>query len=169
MSGRRVQACAVAACALLLAGCDPGFFKAEGTVASDGGGLGRWTSAPEGCSRDPFDGLGRAHTRSVLTLLWNDPSVKDPLRDKHRATAPDAPMRLEIARAATGYEATLETVKSVGTRLDGSVCGRLEVETAEHRAEFREGQRTLSGTVKMDCRVKGSHLTADVQFSRCDY
>jgi hypothetical protein len=158
---------ALLAC-LALAGCGR-YFSASGTVASSGGDLGVWRQTPEGCSRDPFDGLPAAESSSVLSFLWNDPSVRDPLRDLHRSTAPDFPMRLELARVPTGYTVRLDTVKTQGTHFDSRACTSFSVEVHQAPPDIAEGKPTLAGRVRFICPANGGTLTADVRFKRCDY
>jgi hypothetical protein len=152
---------------LALTGCR--YFAASGDVASSGGDLGAWRSSPEGCSRDPFDGLPQGKSRSVLVFLWNDPSERDPLRDLHRPTAPDAPMRLELESVPTGYNLKLDTVKTEGTRFDSRACSSFAVDVHETAPDIREGKPTLAGTVRFSCPANGGTLSADVRFKRCDY
>ncbi len=157
-------------CALLgtlaaLAGCGPDAFHAKGVVASEGGPLGTWQSRPQGCSRDPFDGASSAQTSSILTFLWDDPAVRDRLRDLHRATAPDAPMRLDLARAGSSYTIALDTVKTHGTRFDDATCKTIQVNTHEGPRIIPEGKPTLSGSVRFEC----GQVKADVHFERCEY
>ncbi len=152
---------------LAVTGCGK-FFYARGSLASDGGTIGTWSSTPQGCSRDPVDGRPPAQSSTVLTFLWNDPSMRDPLRDLHRFHAPNAPMRLELWREP-GYALKLDTVKTLHTRLDPTVCSTLKVETHETPKTIPEGRPTLSGTLQLDCRVADSHLTANIAFKRCDY
>ncbi len=148
-----------------LTGCGPPSFSATGFVSSEGGPLGVWKSQPQGCSRDPFDGAAPARTTSILTFLWDDPAVRDPLRDLHRFTAPDAPMRLELAHGTTGYTISLDTVKTRGTHLDLNVCQTMQVEAREGPALIPEGKPTLSGTLRFRC----GQIRADVHFKRCEY
>ena len=163
-----VRSLALLAC-LALTGCDH-YFAASGVVTGHGGALGTWSSTPEGCSRDPFDGLPASESSSVVTLLWDDPGIRDPLRDLHRPTAPDAPLRLEIARTPeSGYTMQLNTVKTQGNRFDSHTCSRLIVDTRETPKAIPEGRPTLAGTVRFDCPTEGGHVTADVHFKRCEY
>ena len=153
---------------LTLPGCGS-YFTASGKIASSGGDLGTWRESPEGCSRDPFDGLPAGESSTILTFLWNDPGVRDPLRDLHRSTAPNFPMRLEVARAPTGYTLKLDTVKTKATEFDSRTCTSFVVETQEAAPDIREGKPTLAGSVRFSCPANGGTLTADVRFKRCDY
>lgn len=154
---------------LSLTGCYRYIFSARGTVASDGGTLGQWDSQPQGCSRDPQDGLPIGQTASVFSFFWEDPASHDPARDQHRAIAPDAPMRFDLARTASGFTATFNTVKTHGTVLDSSTCSVLRADTEQHKPDVRDGKPNLAGHLQMDCRTQGSHITADVTFTRCEY
>ncbi len=152
-----------------LTGCFRYVFSAHGTVASDGGALDQWDSKPQGCSRDPQDSLPIGQTSTLFTFLWEDPASHDPAREQHRAIAPDAPKRLDVARTGSGLTATLNTVKTHGTVFDSSNCSLLHVDTQQHKPDIREGKSSLAGHLQMDCRTQGSHLTADVTFLRCEY
>ncbi len=164
-----MKAAALLLALLGLTGCSH-YFHATGTLASDGGEIGTFRSTPEGCSRDPADGLPASMSSTVLTFLWEDPAVRDiRLRDNHRQAAPNAPLRLEISRQGGAYVLTLNAVKSVGTRLDGNTCTTLRVDTQEGPPSVAEGRPTLGGTVQLECGVAGSHIMADIRFERCEY
>ena len=157
------------ACCPAFVGCDRGFFQASGYVASAGGRLGVWYATPDACSRDPFDGRAIGETASLATFLWEDPSIHDPLRDQHRAKAPDAPRRMDVARAGTGYSVVLATVKTEGTRIDPADCAVLRVTTWEQAPQVKGARNSLAGQLQMDCEVDGGHVTADLRFSRCEF
>ncbi len=154
---------------LCLPGCEHGFFTATGFLASDGGALGTWRSAPLACSRDPFDGAPIGTSTSVATLLWEDPSVHDPWRDEDRPHAPDAPMRLELTRDAGAYRAVLTTVKTLGTPITQDECTRFSLESWEQPPASAKARPSLAGHLLMDCRVHGSHVTADLAFRHCEF
>ncbi len=154
---------------LALTSCYRYVFAAHGTVASNGGTLGPWNSKPQGCSRDPQDGLPIGQSATLFTFLWEDPASHDPAREQNRAIAPDAPKRLDLTHTASGLTATLDTVKTHGTVFDSSNCSLLRADTQEHKPDIREGKPSLAGHLQMDCRVQSSHLTADVTFTRCEY
>ena len=154
---------------LSFTGCFHYVFSAHGTVASDGGPLGQWSSKPQGCSRDPQDGLPIGQTASLFSFFWEDPASSDPAREQHMKTAPDAPMRLDLARTSSGLTATLDTVKTRGTTLDQSTCSLLQADTQQHKPDIRDGKPTLAGRLQMDCHAGNSHVTADVTFTRCEY
>ena len=153
---------------LALTSCNR-YFSANGTLASSGGDLGTWRWTPQGCSRDAFDGLPAGASSSVVTFLWNDPGVRDPLRDLHRATAPDVPMRLEVERVPTGYTLKLDTVKVQGTQIDSRVCSSFAVDVHQAAPDLPEGKPTLAGRVRFQCPSNGGTLTADIRFQRCAY
>ena len=157
----------MAACAAL--GCRRAFCTAAGRVSSRGGELGSWSSKPDGCSRDLFDGLPPGQTHDAASFVWEDPSVHDPLRDRHRPTAPDAPLRLDVWRGADGLRARIATVKTPGTLLDPAHCGRLELESSEQPAVFAGGRPALAGTLRLECSVHGSEVSADLRFERCEF
>ena len=154
---------------LSLTGCFRYVFSAHGTVASDGGALDQWDSKPQGCSRDPQDSLPIGQTSTLFTLLWEDPASHDPAREQNRAIAPDAPKRLDVARTGSGLTATLNTVKTHGTVFDASTCSVLRADTEQHKPDIREGKPNLAGHLQMDCHTQGSHIVADVTFTRCEY
>ena len=62
---------------LAAAGCQTGFFSERGTMASDGPYPNAWKWHPQGCTRDAFDGLPIGQSRSVVTLLWANPGLRD--------------------------------------------------------------------------------------------
>ena len=138
-------------------------------MASHGGALGTWRTTPEGCTRDPFDGLPASESTSVLTFLWDDPGIRDPLRDLHRPTELDLPLRLQVARAAGGYSLQLDNVKTRGTHFDSGTCATLTVETHETPRTLPEGKPTLAGSIRFDCPTDGGRVTADIHFQRCEY
>lgn len=123
--------------------------------------------SPQGCTRDTFDGRPPGQSTSVLTLLWSDPGKRDGKLD-NTTVAPDAPMRVEVARTP-GVVATVYTKQTGGTRLDAGVCRTLRLETWEEVARYPEGRATLAGTLAMDCTAGGSHVIADLRFSGCEY
>ena len=65
--------------------------------------------------------------------------------------------------------AVLETVKSEGMEFNRENCRLLSLETREERATLPEGRPALGGRLRMDCEIRGNHVTADVQFDGCDY
>jgi len=156
------------AASLALTGCNR-YFAAKGVVASPEGHLGAWSSTPQGCTRDPFDGLPISQTSSILTFLWEDPGTYDPLRGPHRLTAPDAPMRLTLAHAGPAYAIQIDTVKTEGTHFQSTACTTFALDTHETPKTIPEGRPTLSGSLRFDCRANSSHITADIHFQRCQY
>ncbi len=151
------------------AGCEPHFFDVQGTIASDGGELLTWRTAPQGCSRDPADGEPPASTATVATFLWEGPMNEDrPAQQKGRATP--GPLRLEIARSGAGFAGHLTTTSNPkGATLDGSDCKTFSLETHPGPPEFSGGKPTLSGTLALDCTTNGSHVTANLRFSGCTF
>jgi hypothetical protein len=155
---------------LLPLGCNRGFFAAHGTLSSDGGTFGHWNSKPVGCSRDPIDGRPSPTSASIASFFWEDPADHDiRLRDQNAPMAPDAPLRLDFLKDNGAVIARFETIKTPGTRLDVSVCTTLNLQTSEQPATYADGRPTLRGTVQLDCRLKGSHLTGNFQFQRCEF
>ena len=152
-----------------LAGCRRGFFNAQGFVESRGGALGDWHSAPQACSRDPFDGKPVGQSGSIAAFIWEDPSVHDPLRDQHRPMAPDAPLRLELSRDGAGLRAGLTTVKTEGTLIVGADCTDFRFDSLEQAPLVAGAASALAGRLRMDCQVHGSHVRADLHFERCEF
>ena len=87
-----------------------------------GGSWGGWRRVPDGCSRDPFDGKAVGESGSLMTFVWQDPSVRDPHREMHRTLVTDEPMRLEIGRDGGGLAAGLTTVKTDAVRIRARDC-----------------------------------------------
>ena len=164
-----LMATCLAAILLATAGCDRRFFKATGYVASEGGELGVWHSTPDACSRDPFDGKAIAETNSLLAFIWEDPSMHDPMRDQHRAKAPDAPLRLELARHGAGLSLSIATVKSRSAYFVSSDCAVLDVNTWEQAPAVPGARGSLAGRLRVDCRTPANHVAADLSFQRCEF
>ena len=158
---------------LCLTGCDRHFFHATGALTSDGAGkLDAFSERPKGCTREPWDGLTRDRTNSILTLLWEDNNSHGfAPTDIHRPLYGDRPIRMDIGRAPDGSGLTgiLNTVKLKGLGLDAKSCRTFQIGTHEQPAAYPEGQPALAGTLTLDCTVRGSRLTADVGFERCEY
>jgi hypothetical protein len=168
---KTVAAVAVAVL-VALTGCQSEFFSERGTMTSVGNYRNTWQWHPQGCTRDPFDGLPVGKSQSIVTLLWENPGLRDPsLANPNKA--PDAPRRLEFMPAPGGppgdVVATLHTIRHGGILLDKSVCGTLQLQTSEHPALHPGGRSVLSGELHLDCRANNSHITAHVQFERCEY
>ena len=83
---------------LAATGCQSGFFSERGTMASDGPYPNTWKWHPQGCTRDPFDGLPVGQSKSIVTLLWANPGLRDPSLSIP-SKSPDAPLRLEFMPA----------------------------------------------------------------------
>jgi hypothetical protein len=151
-------------------GCQPSF-RANGNVSSAGpAGKDNWRSAPQGCTRDAFDGLPPDKTRSIVTFLWEDPGMREP-KMQNWWVAPDSPMRLEFSRADSGpgISATLHTRYKAGIPLDPAVCGTFRLQTYEQLATAPATRPSLSGELALDCRVEGNHINASVRFEHCEY
>ena len=157
---------------LALTGCSNGFFAEKGSMQSVGPYPNTWKHKPQGCTRDPFDGLPVGKSKSILTLLWANPGLRDPLFGPPGHSI-DAPLRLEFEPApeeAPGtVRATLHTIDQAGLILDKSNCSKLELNTQEHAPVRPRGRPTLSGQLELDCHANNSHITASVQFDRCEY
>lgn len=105
-----------------------------------------------------------------MSLLWIDPVRRDVSRaDGHQFMVADAPIRLDLSRTGGEPIALLETVRTLGTEFNLRNCHTLTLETQEERATVPEGRPALGGTLRMDCQVRGSHVTAEIRFEGCDY
>ncbi len=172
--GRLVRVSGVVGLVLLVgAGCERRFFWSKGTVASEGGRLGHWDLAPRACARGLGVTLGAGRLQSVATLLWEDQRLRGKkYRDHALERASDLPLRLDLVQddaEGKGLVAVISTMKSAGTRMDGTNCRKLQLDTHEEGAALPEGRPTLAGTLMMDCAVNGNHLRADVQFRQCEW
>ena len=159
-------------CLLLLAtGCRSDHFTQHGNLRSQGNFRNTWQWHPQGCTRDPFDGLPVGQSRSIATLVWANPGLRNS-RLSNPNNAPDAPLRLEML-APDGQPgevvATLHTVDQGGILLDKNSCSRLTLHTQENPPDHAGGRPTLSGQLQLDCRTNESHLTANIKFDRCEY
>ena len=157
---------------LASAGCRSGFFTERGTMQSEGRYPNIWKWPPQGCTRDPFDGLPVGKSRSILTLLWANPALRD-ANYGIPSRSPDAPLRLEFILAPSAAPgavvATLHTIDKGGIVLDKSDCTTLDLHTQEHPPVHAGGRPTLSGQLELDCHANESHITASVQFEHCEY
>jgi len=156
---------------LAITGCRSEFFSESGTMASVGNYRNTWQWHPQGCTRDPFEGLPIGKSKSILTLLWENPGLRDSSL-ANPGSAPDAPLRLEFLPdpgAPDQVIASLHTIDRAGIPLNKAVCSTLRLRTREHPALHPAGRPTLSGELHLDCRANDSHLTAHIEFSRCEY
>ena len=161
-----IATAALLAFCMTLMGCERHFFKTHGTISSDGGQIGRWDSAPEGCARDPLDHQPIGQSTTVATFIWQDLRI----RERDRRSFPDAPTRLELSRTDKGLSANLETDRAAsGTTLDAGDCTTFDLTTSESQPAIAGGKPTLGGTLRMDCIARGSHIEADLRFSGCDF
>jgi hypothetical protein len=153
-----------------LTGCESPFFSEHGTMSSTGSWRNTWQWHPQGCTRDPFDGQPVSKTKSVLTLLWENPGLRD-VKLSNPNWSPDAPLRLEFEASgpADDVVATLHTIDNGGILLDKRACTVLKLQTTERPAVQPGGRPTLSGDVDLDCRANESHIVAKVSFERCEY
>ena len=159
--------------AALLTGCTSTAFHATGAVANDGPVLrDTYSSVPQGCTRDPFDGLPLGKSSSIAAFVWEEPGLRDSSVD-NRYTAPDAPMRLEFSHVSpdpsTPIVATLHTRYKAGIPLNARVCASFQFTSEEHPPHAPETRPSLSGAFTLDCHIKGDHITADVHFDHCDF
>ena len=161
------------ALAVLLAttGCQSEFFTEHGTMTSTGTWRNTWQWYPQGCTRDPFDAQPMGQSKSIVTLLWENPGLRD-VRLANKEHSPDAPLRLEFMPAPNApgrVQATLHTINTGGILLDDKVCSTLKLTTQEHPAVRASGRPNLSGDLDLDCRANASHITAQISFERCEY
>lgn len=157
---------------LAATGCQSGFFSERGTMASDGPYPNTWKWHPQGCTRDPFDGLPVGQSKSIVTLLWANPGLRDPSLSIP-SKSPDAPLRLEFmpvpGQAPGAVVGTLHTIDKGGILLDKSDCSKLELKTRENPPLPPDSRPSLSGQLELDCHANQSHITASVQFEHCQY
>ena len=152
-------------------GCTHHFFKAEGTIGSEGKGpLGTWRSAPEGCSRDPVVAPEGLQGKTVATMLWDDMITRDEFAVQHTRNRKSLPARLDLWRTETGVVGQMETQRPAAVMaLDRSVCRQLEMTASEGRPSIKGGRPTLGGVITLDCEGGGNHLSGRVEFSGCEY
>ena len=91
------------------------------------------------------------------------------MRDQHQIKAPDAPLRMELARAGDALSVGLTTVRTEGTRMGSADCAVLRLTTWEEAPVVRGARNSLAGHLQMDCQAKGSRVTADLRFRRCEF
>ncbi len=155
---------------VLLGGCERHFFKSQGVITSDGGELAAWSRPVQGCSPDPLDGMPPDKSSTVFTFYWDNPVERDVLNMKRIIPPRNLLERLEITRQPNGLQATMKTAKLPNdTVLDSSDCSTLKATTARGKPVIAGGRPSVDGTLDLDCRVGGSHLTASVQFTGCEY
>jgi hypothetical protein len=167
---RLVAMAAVIAAVASLSGCEKHYFKSRGAITSSGGELAAWTRQVQGCSPDPLDGLPVGQSITLFTFYWDNPVERDLLHVK-KVTPPNNLLeRLEIKRQGSGIQGTLETAKiKPDTVLDSTDCSTIRATTRPGRPVIQGGRPTVDGTLDLDCQVAGSHLTASVKFSGCEY
>jgi len=154
----------------LSAGCERHFFRSQGFVTSDGGQLAAWSRPVQGCSPDPLDGLPPGKSSTVFTFYWDNPVERDVLKMQRLTPSSNLPERLEITRQPNGLQATIKTAKLPNdTVLDASNCSILKATTSVGNPVIAGGRPTIDGSLDLDCRVAGSHVTASVQFTGCEY
>lgn len=160
-------------CNAVLTGCGPSFFSTRGTVSSTGTRFGTWSAAPVGCTRDSFLGSTEGlPARSVVTLLWQDPSANYIRPDLYLMDGPDGPIRLEIAAtgstAAPVLSANLHTMRVPGgTRIDTSACRTFTLQQSERPSPEPRAHPSLNGLLQMDCTLPDAHFTAHLRFTGC--
>lgn len=157
---------------LVAVGCNSDTFTEQGAMRSQGNYRNTWQWHPQGCTRDPFDGLPVGNSKSIVSLIWENPGFRD-VKLSNPNWSPDAPLRMDFEPARSGdrgeVQATLHTIDTGGILLDKSVCSTLKLQTQEHAAGQAGGRPTLSGELELECRVHDSHMTATIQFQGCEY
>ena len=155
---------------LALLGCHRGLFNAKGQVGTDGPAFGTWASPPQGCSRDPMDGLPDSQTSTLATFFWEDPADHNiMLRDHHMDVVPDAAQQLNLIRVPGGYSVRIKTVQTAGTLLTAKDCSTFKIDTHEQPAGFAGGRPALGGEVHLECSYQQSRVFANFTFDRCDF
>ncbi len=154
----------------LLAGCVQRFFKSQGSLTSDGGTLSAWSRPVQGCSPDPTDGLPVGRSVTLFTLYWDNPVERDLLTMKLHPPKENQLQQLEIQRSGDGFTGLLKRTRiEPSTLLDASVCSTFKVTTSPGKPEIAGGRPTVDGSLDLDCRVQGSHVTAAIRFTGCEY
>lgn len=156
---------------LLATGCRSDHFTQHGNLRSQGNFRNTWQWHPQGCTRDPFDGMPVGQSRSIATLVWANPGLRNS-KLSNPNNSPDAPLRLEMLapdRLPDKVVVTLHTVDQGGILLDKNSCTKLTLQTQENAPDHAGGRPTLSGQLQLDCRTNESHLTANIKFDRCEY
>jgi hypothetical protein len=172
----RAAGLALGSLALLAAtGCQHHFFKAHGSLVSDGGQLGTWRTRPEGCMRDPMPPPAVGQYRTVATLLWNDSLTRDHWLMEHSPDLGNMPGRVELWQRTDAphqgeFAGRMEMQKPIGSvDLNPSTCSILKAKTSEGKPVIEGGRSTLQGTVDLDCMIGDSHVKGEVEFSGCEY
>ncbi len=154
----------------LLAGCERRFFRSDGVISSDGGALAAWSRPFQGCSPDPLDGLPPEKSSTVFTFYWDNPVERDVLHMRRLTPPRNLLERLEITRKPGGFRGVMKTAKiQPDIVLDSSDCSTFKATTSKGKPVIAGGRPTVDGTLDLDCRVAGSHLTASVRFTGCEY
>ncbi len=155
---------------LLLAGCERHFLKSEGVITSDGGALAAWSRPVQGCSPDPLDGLPPERSSTLFTFYWDNPVERDTLNMKRIIPPRNLLERLEVTRERDGLQATMKTAKLPNdTVFNSSNCTVLKATKGPGKPVIAGGRPTVDGMFEMDCRAAGSHVTASVRFTGCEY
>jgi len=151
-----------------ICGCRAGSFSATGVVSSDGGPLGRWSVRPDGCSVAPFDGLPVGKSTSVAQMIWERRKVGWTKVDADKLRWHKLPYLLDLSRSPGELSGVLKmNPDNERVTLDGSVCRTLHLDSNPAQPAICGGPASLDGHLVLDCMVKGSHITGDVQFRNC--
>ncbi len=155
--------------ATLLVGCEHHFFRSHGVVASDGGEIGAWSRPVQGCSPDPLDGLPTGKSATLFTLYWDNPVDRERPR-RHHPSAENQLRSIELMQTPHGLAGVLKTnFGDQDVPLDQNVCSTFQATARPGKPILPGGRPTVSGTLDLDCHVAGSHLTAAVRFTGCEY
>lgn len=155
---------------LLLGGCEKHYFRSDGTISSSGGELAAWKRPLQGCSPDPLDGLPVGSSSTLFTLYWDNPVERDVLHVRRVKPPQNLLEELEILRDNKGLRGVMKTAKLTSDPvLDASDCTTFKATTKPGPPVIEGGRSTVEGTLELDCRVAGSHVTAAVRFTGCEY
>lgn len=173
-SAHRALAGAALLTTVLLCGCGPEFFKAKGTVNSDGGLLKSWSRTPVMCMRGEQEG----EAGKILSFQFDLP----PGFVAAHPEGKNAPEELAIAQNGGGVIGSLKMMAVIrdpgnpnsfseqptdGFILDNSNCKTIKLDRQEQSKSFAESMKPLKGHLELDCTVRGSHITADMTFRHC--
>ena len=155
---------------LFLGGCERHYFQSKGAIASSGGDLAHWSRPLQGCSPDPIDGRPIGQSSTLFTLYWDNPVERDVLHVRRIRPPNNLLEQLEVSRQNGHLLGLMKTARlDQDVVLDASDCSTFKVTTTSDRPVIAGGRPTIDGTLDLDCQVAGSHVTAAVTFSGCEY
>jgi hypothetical protein len=143
----------------------------SGLVTSTADYHNTWQSTPDACALDPQDGQPPAKTRTIVSFLWYDTTLRDPIAGTHFWPYPDIPLRLDLSHGTDDWRQTtalLTTLKTVDPLpLEGPACRVLKLHTWPEPALVPHSPPALGGTLDLDCTAQGRRITAHLRFDRC--